>query len=227
MHAVVIAAGLGTRLRPLTEHYAKPVLPVDGRPVLATLLRELEAAGLREVTVVVGHLGHQVRRLAGDGSAFGLALRYAEQDGPHGSAHAVAAASPAPPYLVLGADTVFARGDLGRFAAAFGASGAAGAVAVWPEPGGVVRLEGDAVRELGEAGGTHAAAPLWAVGAALAPLVAALDGPPPHGLATAFQQAVDAGERVVGIPVARPRDLTSPLDLLVENFPYLEDLSDR
>jgi len=43
--AVVIAAGLGTRLRPLTERYAKPVLPVDGTPVIAHLLRELAAAG--------------------------------------------------------------------------------------------------------------------------------------------------------------------------------------
>ena len=45
--AVVIAAGLGTRLRPLTERYAKPVLPVEGTPVIAHLLRELAAAGAR------------------------------------------------------------------------------------------------------------------------------------------------------------------------------------
>ena len=43
--AVVIAAGVGSRLRPLTERYAKPLLPVDGKPVLALLLRELAAAG--------------------------------------------------------------------------------------------------------------------------------------------------------------------------------------
>ena len=41
-----MAAGLGSRLRPLTDHFAKPVLPIDGRPVLASLLRELAAAGL-------------------------------------------------------------------------------------------------------------------------------------------------------------------------------------
>ena len=52
-----MAAGLGTRLRPLTERYAKPVLPIDGRPVVAQLLRELAASGCRRVTVVVGHLG--------------------------------------------------------------------------------------------------------------------------------------------------------------------------
>lgn len=46
-----MAAGLGTRLRPLTERYAKPVLPIDGQPVVAQPLRELAAAGCRCVTV--------------------------------------------------------------------------------------------------------------------------------------------------------------------------------
>ena len=55
--AVVIAAGLGKRLRPLTERYAKPVLPIDGRPVIALLMRELAGADCPRVTVVVGHLG--------------------------------------------------------------------------------------------------------------------------------------------------------------------------
>ena len=52
---VVIAAGLGTRLRPLTERYAKPVLPIDGKPEIALLLRELAEAGFDAVTVVIGH----------------------------------------------------------------------------------------------------------------------------------------------------------------------------
>ena len=51
---VVMAAGEGTRLRPLTERWAKPVLPIDGRPVLATLLREVAAAGFRRAWLVTG-----------------------------------------------------------------------------------------------------------------------------------------------------------------------------
>ena len=54
-----MAAGDGTRLRPLTERWAKPVLPIDGRPVLATLLRELAAAGFQEVTIVTGYLAER------------------------------------------------------------------------------------------------------------------------------------------------------------------------
>src|SRR5207253_3258183 len=63
--AVVMAAGEGRRLRPVTERYAKPVLPVDGRPVIVSLLRELQAAGIGRITVVTGHLAEQVEGLLG------------------------------------------------------------------------------------------------------------------------------------------------------------------
>ena len=79
MHAVVMAAGEGRRMRPLSERWPKPVLPIDGRPVLASLLRELAAAGLGPVTIVVGHLAEQVTSLAGEGKAFGLELRFVRQ----------------------------------------------------------------------------------------------------------------------------------------------------
>ena len=61
MHAIVMAAGEGRRLRPVTERWPKPVLPIDGRPVLGTLLRELAAAGIERAVVVTGHLAEQVR----------------------------------------------------------------------------------------------------------------------------------------------------------------------
>ncbi|HEY8409422.1 MAG TPA: sugar phosphate nucleotidyltransferase, partial [Gaiellaceae bacterium] len=63
--AVVMAAGEGSRLRPLTEEWPKPILPIDGRAVIATLLRELEAAGVARVVVVTGHLAEQVEALVG------------------------------------------------------------------------------------------------------------------------------------------------------------------
>ena len=61
--AVVMAAGEGTRLRPLTERWPKPVLPIDGRPVVVTLVHELAAAGCGTIVVVTGHLREQVEEL--------------------------------------------------------------------------------------------------------------------------------------------------------------------
>jgi GTP:adenosylcobinamide-phosphate guanylyltransferase len=220
MPAVVIAAGLGTRLRPLTDRYPKPVLPIDGRPVLGSLLRELADAGCETVTVVTGHLAEQVERLGGDGRSFGLELRYARQASPDGSTDAVLAADVRPPYLVVGADTLFAPGDVGQFATAWTASGAAGALAVVPRAG-TVRVRDGLVEEV--LGDGVAAAPLWVVGERVAPYVEARPGTAPWELATAFQQAIDAGERIAGIEIAPTRGLTTPVDLIRENFPYLRN----
>src|SRR5215210_3339311 len=109
-----MAAGEGRRLRPLTERWPKPTLPIDGRPVLGTLLRELAAAGVGRATIVTGHLAEQVERLAGDGRAFGIDVAYVRQPDAAGSADAVARAVDAGvplPALVVGADTVFSPGD--------------------------------------------------------------------------------------------------------------------
>ena len=220
-HAVVIAAGLGTRLRPLTDHYAKPVLPIDGMPVIALLLRELARSGISAVTLVTGHLAEQVEQLVGDGSGFGLEVGFARQTSPDGSADAVLAAAPVAPYLVLGADKLFTRGDVGRFASAFAEARVGGAIAVEDRPGTVEVRAGLVARVLGHG---LAGAPLWAVGPELAGYVAARPGEPPYELALAFQQAIDAGEHVAGIQIGPTRDLTAAVDVLEENFPYLRNL---
>ena len=115
-----MAAGEGRRLRPLTKRWPKPLLPIDGRPVLATLLREL--AFIDRITVVTGHLGEQVRRFLD-----GWDVEFAEQPEPLGSADAVRRAldaGAAPPLLVSAADTVYEPGALQRFGETVLASGA-------------------------------------------------------------------------------------------------------
>jgi glucose-1-phosphate thymidylyltransferase len=225
-----MAAGEGLRLRPVTERWPKAVLPIDGRAVIAMLLRELAAAGCAPVTVVTGHLAEQVEELVGDGAGFGLEVRFASQERANGSADAVAralAAGAEAPCLVVGADTVFTRGDVGRFAAAFERSGAAGAVAVRrePPPGpgrSAVRIEGGRVTRVldDDPANPLGGAPLWALGRELTPLLEGLPGPP-YELAEALQRAVDAGLEVAGLEIGPTRDLTSALDLVLQNFSYL------
>jgi hypothetical protein len=82
-----------------------------------------------------------------------------------------------------------------------------------------VRVRGGRVERLRAEG--VSAAPLWAVGAGVAAFVDARPGSPPYELATAFEQAIDAAEHVAAIEIGPTRDLTTPLDLLAENFPYL------
>jgi glucose-1-phosphate thymidylyltransferase len=225
-----MAAGEGTRLRPLTERWAKPVLPIDGRPVIAVLLRALAAAGCEQVWVVTGHLAEQVEGLVGDGSAFGVTVRFVRQPGVLGSADAVRRALDGGadlPVVVSAADTVFAAGDIGRFVEAFAGSAAAGALAVRTAPGresgrsGVLREGGRIVRMRDEDPASRwTAAPLWGLGAPVAERLCR--DRPPYELENAYQSAIDAGEAVMAIEIGKTRDLTDPLDLVEENFPYLK-----
>ena len=224
-----MAAGEGTRLRPLTERWAKPVLPIDGRPVLSMLLRELAAAGVERVWLVTGYLAEQVEALAGDGSRFGLRIESVRQPGVLGSADAVQralAAGAVLPVIVTAADTLFGRGDIRRFVQAFAAASAAGAVAVRldPPPGpgrGAVQSVDGRVTTMKDDDPENrwSAAPLWAVGTAIAERLC-LDREP-YELENAYRGALEAGKTILGITIGKTRDLTDPLDLVEENFPYL------
>ena len=227
-----MAAGEGTRLRPLTERWAKPVLPIDGRAVLPVLLRELAGAACERVWLVTGYLAEQVERLAGDGSSYGVEIRFVHQPAVLGSADAVRralAAGAAPPVLVSASDTVYRPGDVGRFAVAFADSGAAGGVAVrtGPPPGPgrhAIRRSANRVERMrdDDPANPWSGAPLWGVAPAVAERLC-LDRPP-HELENAFQAAIDAGETVMAVEIGKTRDLTYPLDLVEENFPYLRSI---
>jgi CTP:molybdopterin cytidylyltransferase MocA len=226
-----MAAGEGTRLRPLTERWPKAVLPIDGRPVIGTLLRELASAGVDLAVVVTGHLAEQVERLVEDGRAYGLGVRCTRQPGVLGSADAVAralGAGAAPPCLVVAADTVFRAGDVRRFWDAFAARDLAGAIAVRrdPPPGPgkpAVRMRSNGLIERvvdDDPRNPLGSAPLWAIGREFVPYLNDLPGPP-YELAAAAQRAVDAGAAIAAIEIGRTRDLTHPFDVIERNFPYL------
>jgi NDP-sugar pyrophosphorylase family protein len=233
-----MAAGEGRRLRPLTERWAKAVLPIGGRPVLATLLREIAAADIRDVWIVVGRLGDQIQRLAGDGSAFDLRVRYARQPEPLGSADAVSAALSAgarPPLLVTAADTVFAAGTVAAARDAWLASMTRGGLAVRDVPlhevpeRSSVRAEGGRLLAViekpppGTAAGGLAGAPLWFLSDELAAALGEVPGPP-FELAAAAQRALERGSDLAAIPIGPTRDITRPEDVIARNFPYLSGL---
>jgi NDP-sugar pyrophosphorylase family protein len=77
---MVLAAGRGTRLAPLTATTPKPLVSVAGRPMLEHILAFLRAGGIREVVINLHHLGHVIEAHVGDGRRFGLAVRYSWED---------------------------------------------------------------------------------------------------------------------------------------------------
>ena len=76
MKAMILAAGYGRRMLPLTEKLPKPLLEVKGKALIVHHLENLIRAGFREVVINHGHLGHLIEESLGDGSAFGLQIQY-------------------------------------------------------------------------------------------------------------------------------------------------------
>ena len=79
MKAMVLAAGFGNRLRPLTDHTPKPLLPIGGKPMIVHHLEKLAAAGFKEVVINLGHLGYKIPEALGDGSTWGLSIAYSDE----------------------------------------------------------------------------------------------------------------------------------------------------
>ncbi|EEP73303.1 glucose-1-phosphate thymidylyltransferase [Micromonospora sp. KC207] len=89
MKALVLAGGVGSRLRPITHTSAKQLIPVANKPVLFYGLEAIREGGIEEVGIVVGSTAPEIQRVVGDGSQFGLQVTYLPQEAPRGLAHAV------------------------------------------------------------------------------------------------------------------------------------------
>jgi MurNAc alpha-1-phosphate uridylyltransferase len=130
--ALILAAGRGERMRPLTDTLPKPLLPVRGRPLIEWHLDALARAGVRQVVINTAWLEEQFPAALGDGSRFGLAIRYSFEGRDHGGALETAggiatalpllARSPRDAFWVVGGDVwlpgfAFDAGTAAHFAA--------------------------------------------------------------------------------------------------------------
>lgn len=105
--AVIMAGGEGQRLRPLTAELPKPMLPLHDRPLLERTVEQLRLVGIRHITVATHYKAEVIERHFGDGSAFGVAMRYVQEDRPLGTAGALGLMEvPDTPTLVMNGDIV-------------------------------------------------------------------------------------------------------------------------
>jgi NDP-mannose synthase len=88
--AVVLAGGLGMRLRPYTTVLPKPLMPVGDRPILDVIVRQLRHHGFERLTIVTGHLAELIEAFFGDGERYGIAIDYYREDEPLGTVGALA-----------------------------------------------------------------------------------------------------------------------------------------
>ena len=105
--AIVMAGGLGTRLRPLTDNLPKPLLPIGGEPLLGRILKHLQRHGVLRVFLSVHYLAEKVRHFVGDGSRFELEVEYLEEKQPLGTGAGLALMPRVDgPFLVVNGDVL-------------------------------------------------------------------------------------------------------------------------
>ncbi len=84
--ALILAGGKGTRFKPITDEIPKPMIPLQGRPILQHTLELLKKYGITEIYISIGYKGEKIKEYFGDGSRFGLSITYIEEDKPLGTA---------------------------------------------------------------------------------------------------------------------------------------------
>jgi NDP-sugar pyrophosphorylase family protein len=106
VRAVVLAGGRGTRLRPLTTIFPKPLVPLGDKPVLEILLRRLAAHDVRQVTLSTGYLSELLMAVVGDGGKYGVQVSYCQEEQPLGTAGPLALIRNelTSPFLVMNGD---------------------------------------------------------------------------------------------------------------------------
>ena len=120
MQAVIMAGGKGTRLAAITkDEIPKPMVPINGKPLLLWQVEELKSHGIHDVIMVIGHLGSKIQEYFGDGSQFGVSITYIIEDTPLGTAGAffyLKKYLTENPFLLVFGDVYFSI-DIGRMEA--------------------------------------------------------------------------------------------------------------
>lgn len=108
MKAMILAAGRGERMRPLTDSLPKPLLAAGGKPLIVHHIEKLKRAGIRELVINHAWLGHKLVAALGDGSAFGVSIRWSAEESALETAGGIVQALPllgSDPFLVINGDT--------------------------------------------------------------------------------------------------------------------------
>ena len=154
VQAMIMAGGLGLRMRPLTEELPKPMLQIGGRPLLETIVEQLRNTGINQINIAVNHKLEKIVEHFGDGHAFGVDITYAKEDEPLGTAGALSLIKkPEDTILVINGD-VLTQVDFNAMLAFHREHQADLTIAITQHefqiPFGVVECDGPVVVELSE-----------------------------------------------------------------------------
>ena len=231
MQCVILAAGEGKRMRPLTAHRPKVLLPIGNRPILEHLVCAARDAGITGIVLVVGYGEEEVREHFGDGSRFGIPVTYRTQRRQRGTADALSAAKDAihGPFLLMNGDMLMNAADIAAMAAM-----PPPAVGIHPSDHpwdyGTVTVSGGKVESLveksAEPPGNLINAGIYTLDETIFPVLGNLS-PSPRGeleLTDALAGPIEAGT-LSAVEVKSWMDTGYPWDLLEANTAFLSDLA--
>ena len=225
---VIMAGGMGTRLRPHTECCPKPMLPVGGKPILEHIIERAKLEGFSHFVLAIHYLGHMIEEYFGDGARFGVRIGYLKEDKPLGTAGALSLLSPCPdlPFVVTNGDVItdIHYGELLDFHIRHEAY-ATMAVRVheWQHPFGVVQMNGVEIVGFEEkpVARSHINAGVYA----LSPLALERLNAGEHcDMPTLFERLQTREKRTVAYPMHEPwLDVGRPDDLKQASLAALEN----
>jgi len=215
---VIMAGGMGKRLRPFTENCPKPLLPVAGRPMLEHIIERAYGEGFRDFVLAIHYLGHMIEDYFGTGEQLGVRIDYLREQAPLGTAGALSllATRPAQPFIVTNGDvlTDIRYGEVLDFHLSHAAT-ATMAVRVfeWQHPFGVVHTRGGEIVGFEEkpVSRSHINAGVYALEPSALDLLA-------HNqqcdMPTLFERLKETSRRIVAYPMHEPwLDVGRPTDL--------------
>ncbi|MDO9098346.1 MAG: sugar phosphate nucleotidyltransferase, partial [Candidatus Methanoperedens sp.] len=152
MKAVILAAGRGTRMGPLTENRPKVMLPIANMSLLEHIVLTLRASGIREFLIVVGYCKEVITEYFGDGSKLGVDIEYSEQLAQKGTANAIAVARESinERFMVTNGDVLAGISDIKKLCNISGDVVLAAKTVAVPQEYGILHVKGDKVEKLVE-----------------------------------------------------------------------------
>lgn len=234
---VVLAAGRGQRLQPLTQARSKAMLPIVGKPMVERVMDELALGGVRDFILVVSPDDRRIVQYFSGEARLDARVRFVHQPQPLGAGDALCQAAPLinGDFVLAACDNLFPPGHVRSMIARWAEQDVEALLTLMPvtpdeaRSAGVVALDGSRVTRIvekpapGEAPSNIASLPLYIFSPRLLAHLADLP-PSPRGeyeLQDAIQRLIDEGGRVRGLPVEWRLTLTRPADLLAINRRYL------
>ena len=219
---VIMAGGMGTRLRPYTEDCPKPLLPVAGKPMLEHIIERAKLEGFSRFVIAIHYLGHMIEEYFRDGERLGVEIAYLKENAPLGTAGALSLLNPVPglPFVVTNGDVItdIRYGELLDFHVRYSAA-ATMAVRVheWQHPFGVVQMKGVEIVGFEEkpVARTHINAGIYALNPNA---LSFLEGDQRCDMPTLFERLQFKNNLTVAYPMHEPwLDVGRPDDLVAAN----------